>query len=285
MKILLTGAAGFTGKHLLQRARAKGHEIIPFDGDLRDPIELRATLSGQPFDSLIHLAGISSPAHTPVEDFYTVNTLGTLHLLEAILSLGKTDIPIILASSAVVYGSTTTSPLEESLPVDPINHYGISKHAMEGIARTFRDRLNILIVRPFNYTGPGQDERFLIPKLVRAFQQKSPTLKLGNLDVAREFNDVAMVCDAYLTLIETQFNSGEILNLCSGQPHALLTVLQTLEALTGYRPKIEVDPALVRPNEIKSLCGCPRKLKAMLGNQVSIEPDLNQTLKTLLEAL
>jgi GDP-6-deoxy-D-talose 4-dehydrogenase len=282
LKILLTGASGFTGRHLAALAPSQGHETISLDADLRDPLGIRSALSQTTFDAVIHLAGISFPAHTPVEDFYTINAIGSLHLLDELARLDRPNMPVLMASSAIVYGSTTTSPLEESMVAKPINHYGISKWAMEGIAGTFKDRLRILITRPFNYTGPGQNESFLIPKLVKAFKERQPILKLGNIEVEREFNDVEMVCRTYLKLIDHPFISGEIVNVCSGKPHCIENILTTLENLTNHKPLIEIDPYLVRPNEIKSLCGNPTKLLDMIGADSCLKTALGDTLLRIL---
>lgn len=145
-----------------------------------------------------------------------------------------------------------------------MNHYAISKLAMEHVARMHVARLPIVLARPFNYTGVGHDERFVLPKLVRHFARRAPHIELGNLYVEREFNDVRMVTQAYLRLLE-HAPVGETYNVCTGQPVALQTAIQMLVALTGHSPSITVNPAFVRANEIQHLCGSPEKLVGAIG--------------------
>jgi nucleoside-diphosphate-sugar epimerase len=141
----------------------------------------------------------------------------------------------------------------------------MSKLAMEHMAWTYLDRLPIVITRPFNYTGPGQAPQFLIPKLVSHFARKAEAIELGNLQVEREFNDVRMVCDAYLALLGHGV-AGQVYNVCSGQPYTLQHVIETLEQITGHSMTVKVNPAFVRANELHRLCGSPEKLLACMGH-------------------
>src|SRR5690606_29793103 len=131
---------------------------------------------------------------------------------------------VLLASSANVYGNTECSPIAETQPPAPVNHYAMSKLAMEHMARTYADRLPLFFTRPFNYTGPGQDASFVIPKLVTHFARRAPAVELGNLDVEREFNDVRFVCEAYLSLLQKAV-PGEVYNICTGAPLTLRAVI------------------------------------------------------------
>jgi nucleoside-diphosphate-sugar epimerase len=160
----------------------------------------------------------------------------------------------------------------------------MSKLAMEYMARTYAERLDLVITRPFNYTGPGQDSNFLIPKLAEHFAARAPSVSLGNLLVEREFNDIRMVCDAYLLLLSHGW-SGEAYNVCSGQPYTLRHVIDTFEELTGHAMKVEVDPRFVRPNEVHRLCGNPEKLNkvAQLHGAPLQMPSLKDTLQRMLE--
>jgi len=135
---------------------------------------------------------------------------------------------------------------------------------MEHMALSYIDRLPIVITRPFNYTGPGQAPQFLIPKLVSHFARRADRIELGNLNVEREFNDVHMVCEAYLRLL-VHGEPGNIYNVCSGQPHTLQHVINTLERITGHTMAVDVNPAFVRANEVHRLCGSPDKLQAAVG--------------------
>jgi nucleoside-diphosphate-sugar epimerase len=265
MRILLTGAAGFTGLFFKQQAEASGHTVIALAADLTDKASVAAeVLQIQP-TAVVHLAAISFVGHADEAAFYDVNVLGTMNLLAALAALPIKPTKVLLASSANVYGNCTSSPISEEQVPAPINHYAMSKLAMEHMALTYVDRLPILITRPFNYTGPGQASHFLIPKLIDHFAKNSEHIELGNLDVEREFNDVRMVCEAYLRLLD-KGEIGEVYNVCSGEPHTLQHVIKTLERITQHTIKVDVNPAFVRANEVHRLCGSSAKLQTTIGH-------------------
>lgn len=271
MRILLTGASGFTGRHFYEHASKTGHEVVPLHADLTDLASLQQGVrAAGPVDAVMHLAAISFVGHANDADFYAVNTVGTTHLLAALAALPASERPlkVLVASSANVYGNCQDSPIAETQPPAPLNHYAASKLAMEHMAMTFLDRLPIVITRPFNYTGSGQAKSFLIPKLVDHFVRKAPVIELGNLHVEREFNDVRMVTDAYLRLLDKGL-TGEIYNVCSGKMYSLLDVIDVLTGLTGHSIEVRVNPAFVRANEVHRLCGDPSKLVFCIG-QVSV---------------
>ena len=120
----------------------------------------------------------------------------------------------VLASSANVYGNLQPGLLSESNPVNPANDYAVSKLAMEYMARLWIPKLPVAIARPFNYTGVGQSESFLIPKIVTHFVHRKHRIELGNMDVWREFNDVRDVVHAYRMLLEAR-PVGQVVNVCS----------------------------------------------------------------------
>ena len=285
MKILLTGADGFSGRFFTAQAIASGHEVLPLSVDLtnRDAV-LQHVRQSAP-DAVVHLAAISFVGHTDTNAFYAVNAVGTTNLLTALAQLPIPPRRVLLASSANVYGNCKQSPIVESQTPAPVNHYAMSKLAMEHMARTFSDHLNLIITRPFNYTGPGQSADFLIPKLVEHFARKAPSIALGNLNVEREFNDVQMVCSTYLQLL--QFGeAGETYNVCSGQPYTLQYVIDTLSKITGHQLQVEVSPVFFRANEVHRLCGSPAKLQALLtthGDRLT-NPPLEDTLRRMLAA-
>ncbi|RYF56027.1 MAG: NAD-dependent epimerase/dehydratase family protein, partial [Comamonadaceae bacterium] len=264
MRILLTGADGFTGRTFAAHARAAGHEIVALRADLTDADAVKREVGEVRPEAVVHLAAIAFVAHAHDEAFYTVNVVGTTHLLDALALLPAAPRAVLLASSANVYGNANNSPIAETQPPAPVNHYGMSKLAMEYMARTYLDRLNVMIARPFNYTGPGQDLNFLIPKLALHFANKTSTIALGNLHVEREFNDVRTVCSAYLGLL-SHGQPGEIYNVCSGRPYELQHVVNLFAQLTGHSVEVSVDSSFVRPNEVYRLCGNPSKLDSLLA--------------------
>lgn len=273
MKILLTGSDGFTGRHFAEMARTVGHEVVPLTADLTDPETLQREVLATAPDAVVHLAAISFVGHADDNAFYTVNVIGTMNLLAALAQLPQAPRRVLLASSANVYGNCEASPISESQSPAPVNHYAMSKLAMEHMSRTYADRLPMVVTRPFNYTGPGQALNFVIPKLVDHFARRAPAIALGNLHVEREFNDVQMVCSAYLQLL-LHGEPGETYNVCTGRPSTLQHVIDTLTRLTGHQMQVEVNPAFVRSNEVHRLCGNPNKLLTLLARHGTVLVDL-----------
>lgn len=278
--ILLTGANGFTGRALAHALKTKGFQVIELTGlkgasegqiacDLTDRQGLAALINRLKVDRVIHLAAISFVASADTQEFYRTNVVGTCHLLEALVAADKRPEQVIIASSSNVYGIPgDSSPLSESSPLLPINHYACSKLAMEHMARTFSDELNITITRPFNYTGVGQADHFLVPKIVAHFASKAPFIELGNLDVSRDFTGIDDVVSAYLSLIEKNVH-GQTLNICSGVSISLRDIVAELSLLSAHDIEVRSNVDFVRKNEIKALCGDSRKLQRMTGWAVS----------------
>ena len=149
------------------------------------------------------------------------------------------------------------------------------------MARTWFNRLPILITRPFNYIGRGQGAQFLVPKLVDHFRRRAPVVQLGNLDVEREFLDVRSVAEVYVRLLESPLQS-EVLNIASGVGRTLRSIIDDLTRITGHRIATEVNSALVRNNEVVRLVGSNERLIQAIG---SLKPiDFEATLRWMLEA-
>lgn len=280
MKILVTGATGFTGLHFMDMARAAGHTVHALKADLLQPDALHAEIQQVQPDNVVHLAAISFVGHADTDAFYRVNVQGTLNLLDALAKLPRRPQSVLLASSANVYGNCIVSPILEVQCPAPVNHYAASKLAMEHLARTRVGELPVFFTRPFNYTGSGQSPNFVIPKLVEHFAARKPMIELGNLAVEREFNDVRFVCNAYLQLLH-HAAPGETYNICTARTYTLQQVINTLTALTGHTLQVQVNPAFVRASEIHRLCGDPAKLLKCTGALLDI--DLQDTLNAMLK--
>ena len=279
--MLVTGADGFTGVHFVKQAREVGYEVFEFNADLTNPVAVQNQVNAAQPDVVVHLAAISFVGHDKASAFYDVNVIGTLNLLDALLKLPKPPKRVLLASSANVYGNCEQSPISETQTPAPLNHYAMSKLAMEHLALTYLNRLPLFFVRPFNYTGPGQVESFVVPKIVAHFKQRAATIELGNLTVEREYNDVRMVTDAYLKLLD-KAAAGDIYNICSGKTYTLHQVIDALSELTGHQMKVVVNPAFVRANELHRLCGDASRLHKTIGTHDPIA--LKNTLRWMLEA-
>lgn len=280
MRILLTGADGFTGRHVSSFAQKNGYEVIGLTADLTNPKAVLEEVAKVSPTYVIHLAAISAVTHADEEAFYKVNLFGTQNLLQALSKMSSAPKKIVLASSANVYGNSLVSPISESVCPQPVNHYAISKLAMEFMSTVFAEKLPIVIGRPFNYTGVGHDTRFVVPKIVDHFKRRTPEIELGNLQVLREYNDVRAVCEAYLGLLQSGI-PGEIYNIASGRAVSLQTIISTLEKLSKHSMNVKVNPAFVRANEIEVLSGSAKKIETLLGPLS--HPTLEATLAWMLD--
>lgn len=274
-KILITGIEGFTGKHLSSYLKENGYDVYGtslkysdhkiYKCDITNEQNIIDVLKIVKPDFIVHLAGVAFVADDDDINLYKINTIGTINLLSAIDKLGINPSKILLSSSATVYGNQGLEVLDESLKPKPANHYFMSKYAVERLAENYFSKLNIIITRPFNYTGIGQDENFLIPKIVKHFKENKKVIELGNLNVSREFNDISYVCEAYKKLLECDKKS-EVVNIASNRGIKLLDVVDMMNEIAGYNIEVKVNPAFVRKNEIKSLTGSNVKLFSMIGD-------------------
>lgn len=290
-KVLIIGIDSFTGFHLSAYLKTLSYEVFGtsykqeksniYKCDITNKQNIVNILKSIQPNFIINLAAISYVGHGNDEEFYKINTIGTLNILDSIISLDIKLNKIILASSATVYGNQETHVLDESLCPNPTNHYGASKFAMECLAKNYFKTLPIIITRPFNYTGVGQSDNFLIPKIVKHFKQKSKTIELGNLQVKREFNDISFICKAYEKLLKINKNS-EIVNLATNNAISLLSIIQYMNSLSDYEINVQINPKFVRKNEIHLLTGSSQKLYSLIGKIETIS--IKKTLRNMLEA-
>ena len=279
-RVLITGVEGFTGRYLAPLLANSGYAVHglaqqapaePIPGvscvhpaDLADAASVAEVVRTTAPDRVVHLAGISNVAADDAALVYMVNLVGTRHLLQALAALPSGPQAVLLASSANVYGNATGGVLDESTPPAPANDYAVSKLAMEYVAGLYRQRLPLIICRPFNYTGVGQSDAFLLPKIVSHVRSAAASIELGNLDVARDFSDVRDVSATYARLLETPAAIGQTLNVCSGKAYSLKDVLGLVEQISGRRLEVKVNPAFIRQNEVKLLLGSCARLHTLL---------------------
>ncbi len=295
-RVLITGINGFTGRYVASRFLAEGCEVVgigsqaryggPEPGiiyrqaDLTKADDLAAvTVSLRP-TIVVHLAAIAFVGHADAEAFYRVNLLGTRSLLLALRAARLNLEAVILASSANVYGVGRGGALAETMLPAPPNDYAVSKLAMEHLARTFLADLPIVVTRPFNYTGRGQSENFIVAKCVGHVRRRAPVIELGNIDVSRDFSDVRALAEAYWRLAATP-PVGATVNICSGVPHSLREILAMAQERAGHQIEIRVNPAFVRANEIPTLTGDPALLHQLLPGFRS--PPLAETIGWMLD--
>ena len=265
MRTLVTGLSGFTGRYIQLELEAHGHTVVGLNSDLTDPDAVSKEIAQVQPEMVLHLAGIAFVGHGNANSFYDVNLIGTLNLLTALAKHAPDVQSILLASSANIYGNSTEELLSEDTTPNPANDYAVSKLSMESMASLWFEKLPLFIVRPFNYTGVGQDDKFLIPKIVSHFKDKKKVIELGNLDVWREFGDVRSVANIYRKLIEC-CPAGKTINICTSQTYSLREVISLCGKITGHDIEIEVNPEFVRENEVRVLTGDNNLLKKTIGN-------------------
>ena len=296
-RTLVTGAAGFTGRYVVEELAALGHEVHaivhrasdgPIDGvrevyeaDLTDLDRVSSAVAAIRPDHVIHLAAIAFVAHGDIEQMYRTNVVGTRQLLEALAGSDARPASVVVASSANIYGNAREGQLDEDVPAAPANDYGVSKVASEYVASLYASRLPIIVTRPFNYTGRGQSDSFLIPKIVSHVRRNADVIELGNVDVARDFSDVRAVADAYVRLLTASGAIGETFNICSGRPVTLQQVIDLTAEVSGHRMDVQVNPAFVRANEVRTLSGSAAKLERVIGPLKDIP--LEETLRWMIE--
>lgn len=253
MRVAVTGASGFTGRYLLPELYSRDHEVVILKSNLASPVDLKCEIAAAQPEAIIHLAAKAFVHLDDFEEFYAVNQIGSFHLLAA----AAAEVPgarVLLASSAQVYGVNASGVIDESFCPKPANHYALSKLAMEMGSNLWSDRLNITIVRPFNYTGIGQGAQFLVPKVVDHFRRRAPVIELGNIDIERDFGDVRSVVSAYADLIG-KTEMPEILNVCTGQARSVRSLISALTQITGHKLQLKINQAFVRANDVPLLVG------------------------------
>lgn len=295
-KILLTGSNGFAAHYVAQNLEKAGHSVVGLTKhisgpnnpwvsethcvDLTDAGQTRTLLEIVRPDQVIHLAAISFVAHNDVAEMYSNNVVGTRNLLDALADLACLTGPSLIVSSANVYGAAASGQVDENTPLMPSNDYGISKVAVEHLARIYQPRVPSIVLRPFNYTGRGQSTQFLIPKITDHVKSRKPFIELGNLAVSRDFSDVRFFAEACRRFLNCPKAIGQSVNICSGHAYSLEDVLSLAQNLSGFALDIRVNPNFIRSNEVRQLWGDPRKMKELIG---SIDaPALTETISWML---
>jgi nucleoside-diphosphate-sugar epimerase len=265
MRVLVTGLDGFTGRYVQSELESHGHVVTGLTCDLTEPDAVSSEVAQIQPEAVIHLAGIAFVGHGNTNAFYEVNLIGTRNLLSALAEHVPDVRSILLVSSANVYGNRSEGILSEDVTPEPANDYAISKWAMEKMAQMWLGKLPIIIARPFNYTGVGQDTLFVIPKIVAHFKEKKQVIELGNLDVWREYGDVRTVANIYMKLLEKS-PVGDTINVCTGQAYSLREVVTLCKKITGQLMDIEINPKFVRANEVRMLKDNNGHLKKVVGD-------------------
>ena len=307
MSVLVTGGDGFVGQHLIAALLAGGRRVSattvstePAAGtldpdafaaarwyhvDVGDPAGLERTLAETDPAVVFHLAGFSSGAQARgrVDEALAVNAGGTLNLMSAAHAAGLRRPRFVIAGSADAYGGDDAL-IDESMPLRPRSLYGTTKAAQDVVARGAGRALgfDVRVARLFPLIGPGQGAAFVLPSFCRralrvARGEGEPRLRVGNLDVERDYTDVRDGVDALIRISNLAPGPHHAYNVCSGRGTAVGQLLTWVLDAAGIEVEITVDPSLLRDGEPERLAGDPKRLQE--AAKWRVERDLRETVR------
>ena len=295
---LVTGASGFAGPYLIQHLLDQGYEVVAgvhgpegrmprgcrrVELDVTDKEALGRSIARTRPDEVYHLAGLTRPASGAVEKFYSVNFGGALNLLEAVREEAP-EAAVLLVGSAYAYGKVD-HPIAETEPLEPVNHYGVSKAAADMLGGSYAlEGLRVVRARPFNHSGPGQSPDFVLPSLVRQFAEikagkREPVVRLGNLDSVRDLSDVRDVARAYHLALKGG-TPGEAYNLGSGRGMPVREIFETVRLEAGVEVDLVTEPSRERSTDIPYLVADASKARKELGWEAGIS--LEETVRDMM---
>jgi GDP-4-dehydro-6-deoxy-D-mannose reductase len=301
--ILVTGASGFAGSHLLDALARSGAPLAawhrpgeaPYAGvggvawtavDVRVAAAVEAALADSRPARIVHCAGLPHVAESWQRNVAAleVNALGTHHLLAAVRRLGL-DARVVVPSSALVYRPSAAA-LGEDAPIGPTSPYALSKLAQERIALAgAAEGQAVIVARPFNHVGPRQEPSFATSSFARQIARAEagltpPVLEVGDLGAQRDFSDVRDVARAYVRLADAG-EPGRVYNICTGEATSVRTILDRLLALARVRLEVRQDASRLRPADHPVLVGDGSRIRRELG--WAPERRLDESLRDLLE--
>jgi GDP-4-dehydro-6-deoxy-D-mannose reductase len=294
MKALITGGSGFVGKYLQAHCAGEGDQVVSVDRSGSDPLDVtdrdavQESFARHRPDVVYHLAALAHVGESWADPtgVLRVNVEGTAHVLNAARSVDVGR--VIVVGSAEEYGSVEERdlPLCEEAPLRPLSPYGVSKIAASflGLQAYLAYGLDVVRVRAFGHTGPGQSDRFLVPALARrianAEREQRDEIRVGSLDPVRDLSDVRDVVRAY-RLLALRGEAGSVYNVCSGSGVSVREIANHHVADACRPLRITVDPELVRPVDVPRLVGDGSRLREHTG--WSPEYRLDQTLASVLD--
>jgi NAD dependent epimerase/dehydratase len=305
-KVLVTGADGFIGSHLVEMLVASGRQVRALaqynsfnhwgwledvvckqdieivSGDVRDPAFCRAICEG--IDSVFHLAAlIAIPYSYQAPDSYVdTNIRGTLNICQAARDKGVKR--LIHTSTSEVYGTAQYVPIDEKHPLQPQSPYSASKIAADAMAMSFYNAfdLPLTIARPFNTYGPRQSARAVIPTIIAQIASGKAQIQLGDVSPTRDFNYVEDTCRGFIALAESEQSVGETVNIGSNSEISVRDTLELIKKLMGSDVEFLVDEQRLRPekSEVNRLWCDNSKIKVLTGfsPQVSLQEGLRRTI-------
>lgn len=305
-KVFITGINGFVGHHLVDclisdysitgltvdEPTTADKNIKYFFGDITDRKIVRDSIAKIKPEYIIHLAAIATSWTQDITALFDVNLFGTINVYESVLEIqsqSQYNPKIIYVSSAEVYGQANNpESIDELSLLNPVNHYAASKVSADRISYDYvqNKKLNIIIVRPFTHTGPGQNKGFFIPDMasqiaeLEKYPEKSELLA-GNLEAVRDYSDVRDVVRAYKLIMESDIPPGEVLNICSGSGIRIREVLNMLLKMSNKKIVVKTDPSRLRPSDTPVIIGNNNKIKKLVNwkPEISFSMTLSDTLE------
>ncbi len=305
-KILVTGAGGFIGSHLVEYLVEKGYrvrafihynsrnfwgwlesskykeEIEIFTGDIRDYDSVYESMKGVRY--VFHLAaliGIPYSYYSPLA-YIKTNVEGTYNILQAARNLSLER--VVHTSTSEVYGTAQFVPINEEHPINPQSPYAATKSGADYLAKTFylSFDLPITIVRPFNTFGPRQSARAVIPTIISQILNKKEKIKLGNLDAVRDFNYVLNTVDGMYKVGLHENTLGEVVNIGSGKDISIRDLVSLISRLTNSKIEVNIDNKRIRPekSEVQRLLCDYSKAHKLTGwtPKYTLEEGLKETI-------
>jgi GDP-4-dehydro-6-deoxy-D-mannose reductase len=310
VRLLVTGAAGFVGGHLLGFLRAERPEVevhgvaLPqgavswpsptgariLEADLNDPAAAAAVVEAVRPEGIVHLAGQASVHQSWLDPGSTMrtNVLGIVHMLDATRRLSLQP-AVLVVGSAEEYGPVRPEeiPIHEDTPLRPASPYAVSKVAQGALARLYGPAggMRVVLTRTFHHTGPGRAEAFAESSFARQIAEieagrRPPVVDVGNLEAVRDFADVRDVVRAYWMLLE-KGEAGAVYNVCSGQGRRVRDLLEMLLAASSARVEVRLDRGRLRPSDVPVQVGDLSRLRAATGWEPRIP--LERSLEDLLD--
>ncbi len=292
-KVLVTGADGFIGSHLVEELVRRGHDVKAFvlynsfnswgwldrspleirqnlnvvAGDVRDPHGVREALKG--CDAVLHLAAlIAIPySYTSPDSYVDTNIRGTLNIVQAARELGLET--VIHTSTSEVYGTARFVPITEEHPLQGQSPYSATKIGADHVALSFYHAFGtpVTVLRPFNTYGPRQSARAVIPTVIAQIANGTRNIKLGALHPTRDFNFVHDTVRGFISSLESSNTAGETINIGSGYEIAIGELVSLIAEVMHVSVEIQSDEARLRPekSEVERLCADNAKAKRLLG--------------------
>ena len=283
MRVLVTGDLGFVGQRVMAALPgAVGLSSLGPEIDIGDSAALVKALRMCQPQAVLHLAAQSfvPESFDNPEKTYAINFTGTLRLLQALADTGFKG-KFLQVGSGDAYGLVPLAemPIQETRALKPRSPYSVSKAAAEALCFQWSQTgpFEVVMARPFNHIGAGQSSNFAVPDFARQIAQvaaglRAPVLRVGNMDVSRDFTDVGDIVHAYELLLQQGVN-GECYNVCSGQEFYLRDLVERLIKLAGVDARLEVDPERFRPAEQARIWGSYDKLHKHTGWRPLISMD------------